>query len=126
MKAAGKVVEKRGKIALLRNGLADLEQGFELTPGVFERGGKSHFRRRNDGVRHSRQDNTRVGEGSICGNGVSLLVSGLLTTPGVSAAFRFKWCQTQSGFCRAWAKAGDDCGHQQNSTLNAACLKLFQ
>jgi hypothetical protein len=28
---------------------------------VFERGGERHFRRRNDGVRHTRQDNTRVG-----------------------------------------------------------------
>jgi len=76
MKAPGKVVEKGGKIALLRDGLADFEQGFELTPGVFERGGESHFRRRNDGVRHRRQDNTRVGAGSTCGNHVSWLVSG--------------------------------------------------
>jgi hypothetical protein len=72
-------VEKRGKIALLRDGLADFEQGFELTPGVFERGGKRHFRRRNDGVRHRRQDNTRVGAGSTCGNRVSWLVSGYAT-----------------------------------------------
>jgi hypothetical protein len=35
-----------------------------LTPGVFKRGGERHVRRRNDGVRHTRQDNTRVGEGS--------------------------------------------------------------
>jgi hypothetical protein len=31
---------------------------------VFQRGGERHFRRRNNGVRHSRQDNTRVAAGS--------------------------------------------------------------
>jgi hypothetical protein len=31
---------------------------------VFERGGKRHFRRRDDGIRHRRQDNTAVGGGS--------------------------------------------------------------
>jgi hypothetical protein len=31
---------------------------------VFERGGKRHFRRRDDGIRHRKQDNTRVGGGS--------------------------------------------------------------
>jgi hypothetical protein len=67
VEARGKVVEKRGKIALLGDGLADFQQGFELTPGVFERGGEHHFRRRNDGVRHTRQDNTRVGAGSTAG-----------------------------------------------------------
>jgi len=61
VQARGKVVEKRGKIALLGDGLADFEQGFKLAPGVFERGGERHFRRRNNGVRHTRQDNTRVG-----------------------------------------------------------------
>ncbi len=64
MEAAGEVVEKRWKIALLCDGLADFEQGFELTPGVLERGGKRHFRRGDDGIRHRRQDNTGVGGGS--------------------------------------------------------------
>ena len=64
VKARGKIVEKRGEIALLGDSLADFEQGFELTPGVFKRGGERHFRRRDDGIRHSRQDNTRVGGGS--------------------------------------------------------------
>src|SRR5207245_9203371 len=67
MEPASKVVEKRGEIALLSDGLADFEQGFELTPGVFERGGKRHFRRRDDGIRHRRQDSTRVGGGSTGG-----------------------------------------------------------
>jgi hypothetical protein len=31
---------------------------------VFQRGGERHFRRRNDGFRHTSQDNTRVGQGS--------------------------------------------------------------
>jgi hypothetical protein len=66
VQALGKVVEKRGEIALLGDGLADFQQGFELTPGVFQRGGERHFRRRNNGVRHTRQDNTRIGEGSTC------------------------------------------------------------
>ena len=64
VQAAGQVVEQCREITLLGNGLADLEQGFELTPGMFQRGGERHFRRGDDGIRHSRQDNTRVGEGS--------------------------------------------------------------
>jgi len=67
MESASEIVEKRGEIALLGDGLADFEQGFELAPGVFERGGKRHFRRRDDGIRHSRQDNIWVGGGSTCG-----------------------------------------------------------
>jgi len=40
-------------------------QGFQLTPGsVRAGGGKRHFRRGDDGIRHRKQDNTRVGEGS--------------------------------------------------------------
>jgi hypothetical protein len=64
MEAASKVVEKRGKIALLGDDLADFEQGFELTPGMFKRGGERHFRRGDDGFRHRRQDNIWVGGGS--------------------------------------------------------------
>lgn len=64
METAGKVVEKRGEIALLGDGLADFKQGFELTPGMFERRGEGDFGRGNDGFRHRRQDNTWVGEGS--------------------------------------------------------------
>jgi len=52
VEAAGKVVEKRGEIALLGDSLADFEQGFELTPGMFKRGGERHFRRGDDGFRH--------------------------------------------------------------------------
>jgi len=63
----GEVVEKRGEVALLGDGLANLEQGFKLTPGVFERGGKRHFRRRNDVFRHKKQDNTGVGKRSTAG-----------------------------------------------------------
>jgi len=65
--AVRKIVEQRGQIALLGDSLADFEQGFELTPGVFERGGKSHFRRRDDGIRHRKEDNTRVSGGSTAG-----------------------------------------------------------
>ncbi len=64
VQALGEVVEQRGQIALLGDGLANFQQGFKLTPGVFQRGGERHFRRRNNRVRHRRQDNTRVGEGS--------------------------------------------------------------
>src|SRR5260370_21198856 len=71
VEAASKVVEKRGEIALLGDGLADFKQGFELTPGVFERGGKRHFRRRDDGIRHRGQDNTRIGGGSTSGHRIS-------------------------------------------------------
>jgi len=48
--AVRKIVKQRGEIALLGDGLADFEQGFELTPGVFERGGERHFRRGDDGI----------------------------------------------------------------------------
>lgn len=64
VQAAGEVVEKRGKIALLRDGFADFQQGFELAPGVFERRGERRFRRRNDVVRHIKQNSTQAGEGS--------------------------------------------------------------
>jgi len=57
-------VEKRGEIALLGDGLADFEQGFELTPRMFKRGGERHFRRGDDGIRHRGQDNIWVGGGS--------------------------------------------------------------
>ena len=67
VQALGEVVEKRGKIALLRDGLADFQQGFELAPGVFERCGERRFRRRNDVVRHSKENSTRAGEGSTDG-----------------------------------------------------------
>ena len=69
VEALGEVVEKRGKIALLGDGLADFEQGFELAPGVFERRGERRFRRRNDVVRHRKQNSTRAGEGSTEGMG---------------------------------------------------------
>jgi hypothetical protein len=64
VEAAGKVVEKRREIALLGDDLADFEQGFELTPGVFKRRSEYDFRRRDDGFRHRKQDNTWLGEGS--------------------------------------------------------------
>jgi hypothetical protein len=64
VEAFGKVVEKRGKVALLGDGLADFEQGFELTPGVLEGRGEGDFGRGNDGIRHRRQDTTGVGGGS--------------------------------------------------------------
>ena len=64
MEALGELVEKRGKIALLGNRLADFEQSSELPPGVFKRRGKRYFRRRNDVFRHRSEDSTRVGEGS--------------------------------------------------------------
>jgi hypothetical protein len=67
VQARGEVVEKRGKIALLGNSFADFEQGFELAPGVFERRGERRFRRRNDVIRHNKQNSTRAGEGSTEG-----------------------------------------------------------
>ena len=64
VEALGEVVEKRGEVALLGNGLADFEQGFELTPGVLQRRGEGDFGRRNDRIRHRWQDNICVGGGS--------------------------------------------------------------
>src|SRR5438132_9262780 len=45
VQAAGKVVEKRGEIALLGDGFADFEQRFELTPGMLEGRGEGDFAR---------------------------------------------------------------------------------
>ena len=45
MQAAGKVVEKRGEIALLGDCFADFEQGFELTPGMLEGRSEGDFGR---------------------------------------------------------------------------------
>jgi hypothetical protein len=67
VEAASEVVEQRGEVALLGDGLADFEQGFELTPGVFERRGDGDFGRGNDRFRHRRQDNIWIGEGSTLG-----------------------------------------------------------
>src|SRR6202171_1963870 len=52
--AVRKIVKQRGEIALLGDNLADFEQGFELTPEVFERGGERHFRRGEEGDMTSR------------------------------------------------------------------------
>ncbi len=41
MQTFGKVVEKRGQIALLRDGFADFQQGFELAPGMIDRRGRA-------------------------------------------------------------------------------------
>ena len=55
----GKVVEERGQIALLSDGLANFEQGFELTAGVLvllvlvDRREGRRFRRQDDRVRHT-------------------------------------------------------------------------
>ena len=67
VQASGEVVEKRGKVALLGDGLADFQHGFELLARVFRRRRGRRFRRGNDRVRHNRQDSTRVGSGSTAG-----------------------------------------------------------
>ena len=59
MKTRGKIMEQRGEIALLRDGLAHFEQGFKLAPGVLPRGGLRHFRRRDCAFRHNRQHTTK-------------------------------------------------------------------
>ena len=64
VQADGQVVEQCGKIALLRDGLAHLEQGFELVPGVLQRRGAWHFQWRDEAFSHNRQDNTRTSGGS--------------------------------------------------------------
>ncbi len=71
VQAVRKIVKQCGEIALLGDGLADLKQGLELTPGMFKRGGERHFRRGDDGFRHRRQDNTWVGGGSTAGERAS-------------------------------------------------------
>jgi hypothetical protein len=75
VQTAGEIVEERRKIALLGDGLADFKQGFELAPGVFRRRGKRRFRRRNDVVRHRKQNSTRAGERSTEGVAGSQFIS---------------------------------------------------
>jgi len=53
MQSLGKVVEQCGQIALLRDGFADFEQGFQLPPGMIDWRGERQLRRESDGVRHS-------------------------------------------------------------------------
>ena len=64
VQAFREIVEQRREIALLRDGLADFQQGFELLARVFRRRRRRRFRRSNDRVRHNWQDSTRVGGGS--------------------------------------------------------------
>jgi hypothetical protein len=52
---------------VLGDGFSDLEQGFELTPGVFQGDRGSHFRGGKNRVRHKRQNSTGVGGGSTKG-----------------------------------------------------------
>ncbi len=61
METLGKIVKKCGEVAMLRDGFGHFEQGFELTPGVFERRCGSWFGRGDSGIRHSRQNSIRVG-----------------------------------------------------------------
>jgi hypothetical protein len=64
MEALSEIVEEHGQVAMLGDSLGDLKQGFELTPGVFQRRGGGHFRRGKNGIRHRAQNSTGVGKGS--------------------------------------------------------------
>src|SRR5713101_9352735 len=98
VQARGEVVEKSGKVALLGNGLADFEQGFELAPGVFERRGERRFRRRNDVVRHKQQNSTRAGEGSTEGVAGSQFVSAKTASRTVAS----ERCDNAAAFMRIY------------------------
>ena len=52
---------------MLCDGFRHFEQGFELTPGVFQRRGGGYFGRGDSRIRHSRQNSTRVGRRSTKG-----------------------------------------------------------
>jgi hypothetical protein len=67
MQALGKIVKKCSKIAMLRNRFSHFEQGFELAPGMFERRSRRQFGRGDSGIRHRKQNSTRVGRGSTNG-----------------------------------------------------------
>jgi hypothetical protein len=64
MQAAGEIMEQGAEVALLGDGFADFQQGFELLARVFRRRRRRRFRRGDDRVRHSWQDSIRVGRGS--------------------------------------------------------------
>jgi len=53
MQAQGKLMEQRLQIAMLRDDFADVEQRFQLTPGVIKHRGRNCLRRRNRRIRHA-------------------------------------------------------------------------
>jgi hypothetical protein len=67
MKTLRQIVKKSGEVPMLGDGFRYFEQGFELTPGVFERRWGHYFGRGNNGIRHRKQDSIVVGRGSTEG-----------------------------------------------------------
>src|SRR5580704_3174216 len=59
VQAAGEIMEQGAEVALLGDGFADFQQGFELLARVFRRRRRRRFRRGDDRVRHSWQDSIR-------------------------------------------------------------------
>jgi len=67
METLGEVVKKGGEVAMQSDGFRHFEQGFELTPGVFEGRCAGYFGRGDSGIRHRVQNSIRVGSGSTKG-----------------------------------------------------------
>ncbi len=60
VEALGEIVKKSGEVAVLGDGFGYFEQGFELTPGMFERRNRGDFGRGNNGIRHRSQNSIRL------------------------------------------------------------------
>src|SRR5580704_13176479 len=60
MKPLCEVVKKSRQVAMLRDRFRHFEQGFELTPRVFERRCSCRFGRGYSGIRHRNQNSTRL------------------------------------------------------------------
>jgi hypothetical protein len=69
---------------MLCDGFRHFEQGFELTPGVFQRRGGGYFGRGDSRIRHSRQNSTRVGPRSTKG----AMAKPMKSRPGMRAVTR--------------------------------------
>jgi hypothetical protein len=69
VKTLGKVVKKSVEVAMLGDGFRHLEQGFELTPGLFKRRRGSRFGWGDSRIRHRSQNSIGVGGGSTKGPG---------------------------------------------------------
>jgi len=81
METLGQVVKKGGEVAMQSDGFRHFEQGFELTPGVFEGRCAGYFGRGDSWIRHRVQNSIRVGRGSTTG----LLATQMSLRPSVRA-----------------------------------------
>jgi hypothetical protein len=98
MEALGQVVKKSGEVAMPGNGFGNFEQGFELTPRMFERRCAGYFGRGDSGIRHRVQNSIRVGRGSTKRTGISETAE---ATPSPTRVYYFRVARDTGGTGRA-------------------------